>query len=185
MALGGFYSANAVMAGGGGLVYPASCRGEIVQIHDDLTAVAETATVLLRPQSTTSANVHPIRVGGASVRFDFWLRYPQASTLTTSPVVRFYGAFPVTEPGRTALIEGSSLPDDGTVVYRRLDAVSGAGQTITIVTATDLRDTTYKYSAAASLTGTDMKGATAIFALTETAGVISAGTIQLQAVLGN
>jgi hypothetical protein len=167
-------------AGGAGVTHPGSTFTDWQTIHNDLTATAETGAVLLRPLTYAGTNVAPGKMPPGATRFLLRGRYPQASTLTTSPVVRLYGVW------GTPTAAGV-FADDGTVLAMRLDNVdaNAAGVTVTIGTTADLRDTTYRYTDVIDLTGFDAKGAWYILALTETAGVISAGSIQLQALAMN
>lgn len=167
---------------------PVSCGsvqiGPWVTIHDDEEATASTAAVLIRPLSETSGNVHAIRVPDGATRVLIRDKRTAATVIVASPVLRVYGVY------GEANAEGW-FADDGTIQVIRLDRHTvGAGATLTLVQATDIRDTTFQYSAPLIQTddGTpwmDCKGAQYVFVLVETAANITAGTGVLQAAFLN
>lgn len=174
----------------GDVHYPASVTGEWVTIHGNLSDTAET-TALKRPATYGSAFVYPARVHPACTRIVIRARYKQGtSTVTTSPVVRLYAAY---GPDASFTPSTGTFLDDGTIQFMRVDTGSstGAGVTLTLTTtATDdkLRDTTYRYSDAFDIAGTDLLGAKWLVALTETAANISGGAdtvVELQALVLN
>lgn len=161
---------------GGQIVIPTSVRSGWMTIHSDLTQAAET-TALLRP-ATAGATYPLLTEIGNITRVMVRARYLQASTLTTNPVVRLIA---VNGPD---LATAGTLLDDGTYDFTRIDQTSGdfngAGITLTIETSTDARDTTYRYTDPYDMTGFDLKGGRWLLGLTETAAVVSAGSVQLQ-----
>ena len=167
-----------VGSGASAIVLPGSGRSSWHTIHTDLTAAAESASILLRPLTfANTTNVRIIEVPEGVTRFFARGQYPQASTLTTNPVVRFYG---IDGPD---LATTNTLLDDGSYQWLRLDnADSGsAGLTISLDTTNDGRDTTYKYTdCVPDLTGIDLQGCRWLLALGSTAAVISAGALALQ-----
>ena len=174
-----------VPAAGGGAAYTASVRGGWITIHGDLEDTAEAAGVLLRPLTYASAFVYPAKVHPAGTRVIIRCRYPQASTLTTSPIVQLWGIY--TSEKATEPTSAGAFTDDGTVQAMRLDNIdqNNAGVTVTLLVASDARDTTYKYSDVTDLDGYDLKGCDYLLALASTAGNISAGPLELQALLLN
>lgn len=184
--------ANSISAGGkiphGIVVTPTSCYGQWYTIHNDLTAAAET-TALVRPLSSTTSSVIAFKFGGPCTSFMLRGRYPQASTLTTNPVVRVYGVYPTADLGLAPI---TAFADDGTNHVMRLDNAdaSNTGVTVTMDNTNDLRDTTYRYTDPVTNAMTsgftfDARGASWGLALTNTAAVISAGTMQLQILILN
>lgn len=173
------------------ITYPASVQGTWVTLHGNLSATAETAAVLKRPATYAGSLVYPARVHPSTTRVLIRARYKQGtSTVTTSPIVRLYAAY---GPDASFTASTGTFLDDGTVQFMRIDTGSstGAGVTLTLTTtATDdkLRDTTYRYSDAYDIAGTDLLGAKWIVALTETAANISGGAdtvVELQALALN
>lgn len=174
-----------------GASYPSAVHGSWLVLHDDLTATAETSTVLLRPFTTASANVHPCHVPDLCSRMFLRGRYPEASTITTNATVRLYGTlgelnssdwFTDTDSGAE-----SSISDQIPV---RLDNAIGSGVAVLLADLSDMRMTTYKYgqliqSGYDGLYSFDTFGCKYVFALTESAAVISAGTAQLMVAFGN
>lgn len=164
----------------GGVVVPASVRGQWTTICSNVEATAESAGVLLRPLSATSSYIIPAKVGGSCTRFYVRMQYTVGTTVGTNPVFRFYGVY-------GALTSGSFL-DDGTVFAIRLDSAdcNAAGVTITASTGAQIRDTTYEYTdISPDLTGWDLMGCDYVIALIETAGSITSGTGILQAMALN
>jgi hypothetical protein len=158
-----------------------------VTIHSDLEASAESAGNLLNPTSATvNANVVPIKVGNAVSKVVLRVRYDQGATVTTSPVVRFYGAYCSDAVAHTIESTGV-IPTTGTCEFVRLDnADSGAaGVTLTLDATNDLRDSTYKYSDPISLTPMDLLGCRYLVALVSTAANTSTGAVVLRALLLN
>lgn len=169
-------------AGSAGVGYPGSAYSNWVIIHGDLTAAAESATILLRPLTYGGANARPLQVGPGATRIILRTRYLQGSTITTAPVVRFYGVW---GPAPTA----AGVFDDDLNIPMRLDNAdsNAAGLTIPLgaTNTEDIRTTTYRYGDAYSLDALDMQGAPYLLALPETAAVVSAGSVQLMALLEN
>lgn len=171
-------------------VAPVSVNTDAVQAHDDATATANSAGELLRPFSAVQANLHWVRRGERATRVQVAARMAAASTLTTSPVVRVIGAFPLStatiytpESNSTA----NTLPDDGTWVAMRLDNTdaNAAGKTLTLASSASgiLRDTTYAWSdwgetlGLDSAAGIDLFGCWYFAVFIETAAVVSAGAV--------
>lgn len=162
-------------------------------IHDDFEASASSAAELIRPFSVTSANVHAVRVPAGATRVMVRCRWTAAGAVTTSPVIRAYGAYCPAGGNPGTLNSSDWFDDDGTYQVVRIDrnATGAGGVTVTLDATNDLRDTTYSYSANAIHTddGTpwfDCKGASYVFVLCSTAGnVAGAQTGVIQAAFLN
>lgn len=176
---------------GGDISFPASVKGAWVVAHDDLSATAESSTVLMRPGSYSNTSVHPIRIHDAATRVTLRARYDDAvSTVTTSPIVRVYGVY-----GNDDAVSSAGVIDETKASLVRLDNAdsNAAGITLTLETAASagcLNDGTYLYSneLASSLDGIDLRGAKWLLVLTETAASISGGantTVACMAMLIN
>jgi hypothetical protein len=162
----------------GSITYPASVKGSWVIAHDNLSATAESATVLMRPSSYSNTNVHPIYIHDGATRVTLMARYDDAvSTVTTSPVIRVYGVY-----GPDDAVSAAGVIDETKATVRRLDNAdsNAAGITLTLETAASagcINDGTYLYSneLASSLDGIDLRGAKWLLVLTETAASVSGG----------
>lgn len=143
------------------------------------TASAQSAAELMYPQSVTATNITVIRLGSAVSRVLVRARLTTATTaVAASPVVRVFG-----------IIGGA---DDWTAgVPFRLDNLDSdaAGKTLTIPASPSdtnmLRDGSYRYSDAISLTATDLQGATHLVVLVETAASITGGACAIEALIQN
>lgn len=173
------------------LTAPASVKGDWTVVHANLSATAESSTVLMRPSSYSNANVYPARIHDGATRVTLMARYDDAvSTVTTSPVVRVYGIF-----GPENAVSEAGVIDETKAIVRRLDNAdsNAAGITLTLETlasAGTIQDGTYMYSneLASSLDGIDLRGARWLLVLTETAASISGGantTVACMAMLTN
>jgi len=166
-------------AGGADVTYPGSAYGSWVQIHDDLTAAADAAAVLIRPWSIANANMHPLVIGPGVSRIFLVGRYPVASSVTTLPVLRFWGSH------NAAIVDDGSGGPGGT----RLDNVDANAAGITLpfnlTNTNDWRDTTYRYSDMVTISGTDLLGCQVLTTYVETACVVSAGVATLWALVLN
>lgn len=165
----------------GTLSVPTSVQSDWVVAHQALTATdAAEGTALLRPFTFAGTSVMILEVSPHVTRFIPRARYPQASTLTTNAVVRFYGVNGIGPVQSAAGVW--SFADDGTNEALRLDNAdaNAAGITFTLSATADLRDTTFAYTDPPDLTGYDLKGARWLLCLPETKAVISAGTMTLR-----
>jgi hypothetical protein len=160
------------------LTAPASVKGDWAIVHANLSATAESATVLMRPSSYSNANVYPARIHAAATRVTLMARYDDAvSTVTTSPRVRVYGVY-----GPDDAVSEAGVIDETKAIVRRLDSAdsNANGITLTLETAASegcINDGTYLYSneLASSLDGIDLRGAKWLLVLTETAASVSGG----------
>lgn len=163
-------------ASSGGLQVPASAKGDWADAIANIEATAQSAAELVRPLSTSSTNVVPVKIGDSCTRILLRAKYPTGSAITTSPVVRVFALYG--DPTSAGV-----FADDGTVKFLRLDATGGttAGITITLDTTNDLKDSTYQYSSPWSLDLLDARGAKWILVLLETAAVHAGagGTIEV------
>ena len=163
------YSNSEAPAAGYGVCYTASLLGNWVTIADTL-ASADAAGVLVNPQTYSNSSYHPIIITQGSVVY-LRARWPVASTLTTSPAIRLYGADQL--PNLTT----GAFPAD--TQFDRLDATTfgGTSTTITLSTAGQ-KSTTYYYTEVLPAGSSySTKGAKALLLLTETAANISAGLV--------
>lgn len=172
---------------GATLVIPTTSYGMWTTCHSNLSATADSAANLLNPTASgISTSVVPIIVGQAVSKALFRVRYPTAATITTSPIVRLYGAH-CSEEQAKAIETAGALDDTGLAPPIRLDNIDSgaAGVTLTLDSTNDIRDGTYKYSDPISLTAMDLLGSKIIWALASTAANISTGTPILQVLLVN
>lgn len=165
---------------------PTSMKARLDVALVSVAGTVNSAGEILQPLSITNANNVLVRLGlGAKIFFR--AKYPQASTLTTNPVVQPIGIFTDTDPSET-----TGFADDGTIPFCRLDALSGvAGITIAETAATDKRDATYRYSDWFTFTSPytgvvgDACGADWLLLLSTTAGVVSAGAASIEVLILN
>ncbi len=174
---------------GGDITYPASVKGAWVVAHDNLSATAESSTVLMRPSSYSNTSVHPLWVHDAATRVTLMARYDDAvSTVTTSPRVRVYGVY-----GPDNAVSEAGVIDETKAIVRRLDSAdsNANGITLTLETAASagcINDGTYLYSNEYDTTGIDLRGAKWLLVLTDQAASISGGantTVACMAMLLN
>jgi hypothetical protein len=171
------------------LTAPASVKGDWAIVHENLSATAESATVLMRPSSYSNANVYPARIHPAATRVTLMARYDDAvSTVTTSPRVRVYGVY-----GPDDAVSAAGVIDETKAIVRRLDSAdsNANGITLTLETAASagcINDGTYLYSNEYDTTGIDLRGAKWLLVLTDQAASISGGantTVACMAMLLN
>jgi len=162
-----------IKAGGPDVTFPASIQVNWTQVHTDAEQV-NTAGELLNPASVSSAFVIPgIVTQGTRLRIVARIAY--AATVTTSPVVRIFGA--------SEQPNSSGAFPTGTIFHRiDADAFTDTGTTITLAAAASAQNdgATYAYSSVLPvLSGWDMLGAKAVIVLIETAANVSTGTVPL------
>lgn len=150
----------------GGVNISTSVKGHWVTCHANSGDTAQSAGELIQPGTCTSANIIPIKLGPNCVRALFRCRYTAAGAVTTSPVIRIFGAY-------GALT--TTLTNDGTVKY----VILASAQPLTCTVATDVRDTTYGYSPPLSLTPTDLLGADYLIVFVETASSIAGAQTEI------
>lgn len=170
---------------GGPVCYAGYAQTDWVVVHSDLTATAETSTVLRTPATYSNSNVKPIRVPPWANRLLARLRYSVGITgITTAPAVSFYGVYGP-ESGYTE--STGAFANDGTMRFARIDSatMSTAGSSFAIDGTNDIRDSVYKYSniigetsgtAYAMGVGFDLRGCSWVLPLTATAAATIAGT---------
>jgi len=181
MAIGSLLKAGAT-SGAITNTHPCSVKGQWITAHDNLSATAETSTVLLKPYSATTSTLHWVRVPDNCTRV--YVRGKNTATMTgvtTQPVVRIIGAYP-TSPGAAAdaAIESAGGPS-GTVgnaghcTFGRIDNAdaNATGLTLAIATTGNLEDDTYEYTDWTAIDGYDLRGASYVAMLTETAASVS------------
>lgn len=166
-----------------------SVRGLWQLINIDLET-ADTAG-LLSPYLITRAAFIWLKVPDGAVRCLIRGRNDAvATTFTTDPVVRMIGAFP-TLPGREAdkaIVDSGFSGTPGQTnhaEFLRLDSIdaNAAGVTIDFSATTNLEDATYEYTdvpaangeGLGGLTGFDLKGATYVGMMVETAASVTGG----------
>lgn len=157
----------------GAVSYPCSIRGVWSVLHNDLTATAETSTVLLNPATYAGTAVYPAEVAAGTRLLLRTRMLATVTTVTTAPEVCIFGGW----GPETAYTEGTGVfTTDGTVTWSRLDNPAAGSSGITMpISATGYRDTTYRYGDIHDISGTDLLGCRWIIALTKTAGVVSGG----------
>ena len=156
--------------------------GSIVQVVTDAEVSAASAAELLAPFSYATAGASRwIKRGVGISRAYFYARMDATATYTTSPVIRVFGAFPVTEAVASTddvTPVTSSIANDGTWKAVRLDVAdfNAAGLTLTLVASgsTLNNDATYAYSDETS--EIDLQDCRYFLVLIETAAVIGAGS---------
>lgn len=165
---------------GGSTVVAASGKATSVVAITDATATAQTAAELMYPQSVTASAITVVKLGDGVTRALIRARLTTATTaVATSPVVRVFA------------IIGDNADDWADGVPFRLDNLDSdaAGKTLTLPASPSntnmLRDGTYRYSDAISLTATDLQGATHLVVLVETAASITGGACSVECLLQN
>ena len=168
-----------IVAGGPDVAFPSSMQINWTQVHTDAEQ-ANTAGELLAPISVASTYVVPAIVTQGT-RLRMIARIAYAATVTTSPVVRIYGADQIPNSAGT-------FPT-GTI-FHRIDSenFTDTGFTMTLAAAASAQNDGATYAWASALpvsTGWDMLGAKAIIVLIETAASTSTGTVPLYVALLN
>lgn len=170
----------------GAVSYPCSIRGAWHVLHNDLTATAETSTVLLNPATYAGTSVYPAEVSAGTRLLIRARMKATVTTVTTVPEVCLFGGW----GPETAFTEATgAFTTTGDVTWSRLDnpAAGSAGITLNL-TNTGYRDSTYYYGDIYDISGTDLLGARWLLGLTKTAAVVSGGSdtkVQLLACLIN
>lgn len=169
-----------VQAGGSGVTFPSSMQINWTQVHTDAERVNSGAQ-LLNPGSVSNAYVIPAIVSqGTRLRIIARTNYAVA-TVTTSPVVRIYGANDV---------PNSSGAFPAGTIFHRIDSENFAdtGLTLTLDVAANVQNdgATYCWSSPQPVsTGFDMLGAKAVVVLIQTAADVDVGTVPLYIALLN
>lgn len=162
-----------VLAGGTGVTCPSSMQLKWTQVHTDAEQV-NTSAELRNPRSVSSTYVIPGIVSqGTRLRIMARTNFAVA-TITTSPVVRIFGADQV--PDSTGAFPSGTI-------FHRIDAenYNDTGVTVTLsLAASSQNDGTYCWSSQVPVsTGFDMLGAKAVLVLIETAANVDVGTVPL------
>lgn len=162
----------------------ASARGNWTVVNDD-AETAQSATDLLRPAAIDDSTFHWCRVSDGVTRCLVRARQAVAAAVTTSPVVRVFGAYgnSITAAGSWPDTSAAAIARDP--LFLRLDNVdwNAAGLTLTLVTSgTGLnRDNDYAYTdVMPDLTGIDMKGCQWVGVAVETAANVDTGTVPVE-----
>ena len=156
------------------MTFPSSMQINWTQVHTDAEQ-ANTAGQLLNPGSVSTAFVVPAIVSqGTRLRIIARTNYAVA-TVTTSPVVRIFGADQSPD-------SAGAFPT-GTI-FHRIDAenFNDTGLTLTLDVAANVQNdgATYCWSSPQPVsTGFDMLGAKAVLVLIETAANVDVGTVPL------
>lgn len=170
---------------GGPVCYAGYAQTDWVVVHSDLTATAQTSTVLNTPATYSNSAVKPCRVPPWANRVLARLRYSVGITgITTAPQVCLYGVYGP-ESGYTE--STGAFANDGTMRFARIDsaAQSTTGSEFSIDGTNNIRDSVYKYSTIlgdASGTnlamgcGFDLRGCSWVLPLTSRAAATIAGT---------
>lgn len=168
-----------IKAGGPDVTFPSSMQLNWTQVHTDAEQVNSGAE-LLNPRSVSSAYVIPAIVSqGTRLRITARTNFAVA-TITTSPVVRIFGA--------DQAPDSSGAFPSGTI-FHRIDAenFNDTGVTLTLsLAASSQNDGTYCWSSQVPVsTGFDMLGAKAVIVLIETAANVNVGTVPLYVAILN
>ena len=162
-----------VLAGGPDVTFPSSMQVNWTQVHTDAEQ-ANSAAELLNPGSVSSAYVVPCRIMQGT-RLRIMARIAYAATVTTSPVVRIFGA--------DQIPNSSGAFPTGTIFHRiDSDNFTDVGTTVTLAAAASAQNdgATYAWSSALPVAAAwDMLGSKAIIVLVETAANTSTGTVPL------
>lgn len=159
---------------------PVGSYGSIVLMLDNASATAATTAEQLNPGSVTASGFHWVKRGEGMTRAYIYARMLKStSAVTTSPVVKVYGAWPVGAAPTLPENNSGALPTDGTWVVKRLDATTAAaaGQTLTLAldaADTQPEDTTYIYSDETAVI--DLQDAPYVIVLHSTAASITNAT---------
>jgi hypothetical protein len=185
MALASMISVNPVIQPNANVV--TNGKGVIVQAVTDAIATAASAGELLAPLSFAGSNCRWIKLGTNTGRLMLRARYDLINDMTTAPIVRIFGVYsPNSDPN-------PSFANDGTIEVVRLDGLNAAtGITISRIVATDLRDTTYRYTDWQKFTHpqtgliSDCAGASHVIVLCSTAAVGAASSaVAIEALILN
>lgn len=163
-----------------------SFAGSIVQVIDDATATAATATELLNPGLVTASGFHWVKRSPSVARATFFARYTKSAAVTTDPVIKVIGVyrmpgFTVTEPDSNATT-ANALPTDGSWKYVRLDATAAnaGGITLDLVSSgtglfVDSASTAKAYSDESA--SVDLQDCEYFIVLHSTAAVVDTGAV--------
>jgi hypothetical protein len=170
---------------GGPVCYAGYAQTDWVVVHSDLTATAETSTVLRTPATYSNSNVKPCRVPPWANRVLARARYSVGITAIATPAaVSLYGVYGP-EAGYTE--STGAFANDGTMRFMRLDSVimSTVGTSYGIDGTNNIRDSVYKYTDVnGEISGTnlaigcgfDLRGCSWVLPLTTTAAASITGT---------
>jgi len=163
-------------------------RGLWLKCHDDLT-VAEAAADLLKPWNVASAEVHWIRIPDDATGVYVGARQAAAvSAVTTSPIVRLYGATgfenadgveeAIGDPNSAGAFSGT-ITDANFAAFNRLDNLdaNAAGLTLALATTTLMEDGGFEYSDLPSLVPYSTMGHKWFGMLVETAANVTGGAV--------
>jgi hypothetical protein len=173
-----FSNSSGASSPAGQPVYPASVKGNWTVCHADLSVNSSAATAgeQSNPGTVTSTNVTWVKVPDNATRLV--LRAKMAvgtTTVTASPVVKVYAAYPVAELG----LSSASTSWPANTEFMRVDAstLAASGTTLTLSATADamIKDATFIYSDPHSITGTDALGGWYIGVLCTTRGNVSGG----------
>lgn len=170
---------------GGPVCYAGYAQTDWIVVHSDLTATAETSTVLRTPATYSNSNVKPCRVPPWANRVLARARYSVGITAIATPAaVSLYGVYGP-ESGYTE--STGAFANDGTMRFMRLDSnlMSINGTAYGIDGTNNIRDSLYKYTdvngeiSGANLQvgcGFDLRGCSWVLPLTTTAAASITGT---------
>lgn len=159
----------------GSPVYPSSVKGLWQVCHANLSTIQTTAEQA-NPGSVTSTNVTWFKVPDNATRLIVRAKMDVGTTtVTTSPVVKIYAAYPsaelTTSSASTAWASGTE--------FMRLDAstLAATGTTLTLSATSNaqIKDSTFIYSDPHSITGTDALGGWYVAVFATTAANVSGG----------
>lgn len=167
------------------LVQPVGSLSLCAQVCTDAEVAAASAAELLAPFSYSTAGASRwVRRGAGIVRAYFYARMVASATVTTDPVIRIYGAIPVTDAVADAAMKTpltGAIPNDGTWRAIRLDNAdwNTAGLTLDLISsgAGLNNDATYAYSDETD--EIDLQDCWYYTALVETAANVNTGTVPI------
>ena len=120
--------------------------GNSVIAHANLAATAATATVLRAPFSSTETNASIVLLSPTVERVAIRTRCTTLTLVTTSPVVNVYRLYYATGNSTKISVGDTTIPNDGTILFRRVLGGLSLDANITLTTATTTDgDATYRY----------------------------------------
>ena len=158
--------------------------GSVVKVIDDSEQTAATATEQLNPGVSAGSYWQWVKKGDRANRIALFARQAVGATLTTSPVLKVYGAYRLSPNATTPENNAGVLPNDGTWVCRRLDNQDANASGITLALSSSgtglLQDGTFAYSDYSD--PIDLLDCEYFIVLHSTAANVNSGTVPVYAV---
>jgi len=120
--------------------------GNSVIAHANLAATAASSSVLRSPFSSTETNASIVLLSPTVERVAIRTRCTSLITVTTSPIVNVYRLYYATGNSTKISVGDTTIPNDGSVLFRRVIGGLSLDTNITLTTATTSdSDVTYRY----------------------------------------